>query len=81
MGYSETQQTTGQDTTREPGIKRTGLRNLLTALTVAARDGSARGHAFLADFTSIYLRKRLGTSFRTMRCFSTVGIELDAGLE
>src|SRR6185437_11712052 len=46
MGYSETQQTTEQNTTREPGIKRTGLRNLLTALTVAARDGSARSCLF-----------------------------------
>src|SRR5579864_9277161 len=38
MKHSETQQTTGttrEDTTGEPGIKRTGRRNLLTALTVS----------------------------------------------
>src|ERR1700684_670189 len=37
MGYSETRQTTGDDTTGEPGFKLTGAGNLLTALTAAGR--------------------------------------------
>src|SRR5665213_904500 len=68
MGYSETQQTTAQDSTGEPGIKRTVLGNLSTALTVAAPDGS-RPCGFVVDFTFSYAAKRLGTSFTTMRCF------------
>jgi hypothetical protein len=53
MGYSETEQTTGEDNTGKPGIKRIAQGNLPTALTVAGPDGSEPA---LRLFGRFYLR-------------------------
>ena len=82
MGYSETQQTTAEDTTGEPEFKRILRRNLLTALTVAGTDGS---EADAAAFWPVLPANLAGPKTRNIipdhALLSTGGVEALAALQ